>query len=242
MAPRYSRGISKSSKKKIDRSIGNKSEWSSWMQGADPEWFHSPAAKALARAYGDFLPQWLIQSSPWTEITPARFQALRKLLMKISVAQCAAYLQVTCYQVNAWEKGKQPIPFAAYETLRLQVGTNIYRLSDRVWDGWFIEKQSGALVSPDNGKITVLPNEINSLLHTYSRLSSLEVTCTQQAKRIDELEAENAALRGQDKVRAVTAELEDIQQTIAHLLGGLKTAEILQFPIAEHSARATVGA
>jgi hypothetical protein len=229
-------------KRKAPRTISRRGEWSSWMNGADPEWFHTLAAKKLAQVFGGNQPQWFIQSDPWKPITPGYFKSLRKTIMRLSVAQCAAYLRVPRTHISAWESGKTPVPFSAYEALRLQYETNFFKMSHRVWDGWYIEQQTGKLISPDNGKIAVLPGELNTLLLTYGRLSSLEETCTTQSQRIDALEAENAALRGHDKVRAVTVELENMQATIADLLSGMKTAEIHLFPIAELPARATVGA
>ena len=242
MAPKHSSACRESSKRKTPRAISRRSEWAHFMNGADPEWFHTPASETLTEIFGDKHPQWLIKSKPWNPITPERFKVMRKLITRLTIQQCASYLRVPRAHVSAWESGKTPVPFSAFEALRLQSETNFFKMSHRVWDGWYIEQQTGKLISPDNGNIAVLPTELNTLLLTYGRLSSLEMTCTSQTKRIDELEAENAALRGQDKVRAVTIELENMQATIAELLSGMKTAEIRYFPIADLPARATVGA
>lgn len=247
MASKHSTGNKKPckpivSKYKVKHLISQRSEWSHWMQGADPEWFHSDAAKALGQTFGDKHPLWLIQSEPWRLVGPERFNAMRKLIMQLTIDQCAAYLRVHRSTVSRWEAGEAEVPFAAYEALRLQSETNMYKMSHHVWDGWFINRQTGALVSPDNGKISVLPNELNTLQLTYGRLSSLELKCSEQAQRIDKLEADNTALRGGQKVRDVAAELTDMQDKIADLLQSIQTAEIHHFPIASYPARATAGA
>lgn len=242
MARGYSSVCRTSSKRKSKRTTTYRSEWSYWAQGADPEWLDTPTAKRLAKAFGEAHPQWLIQSSPWRATTRERFKTMRKLIMRLTILQCASYLRVTPARITAWESGKIPVPFSAFEALRLQSETNFFKMSHRVWDGWYIEQQTGDLVSPDDGKISLQPKDLNTLRLTYGRLLSLESTCSSQVKRIDELEAENAALRGHDKVRAVTVELENMHAKIADLLSGMKTAEIHQFPIAALPARATVGA
>lgn len=228
--------------RKSRRSMSSRTAWAHWMQGADPEWLHSNEAREFARTFGEKQPLWLIQSAPWKPVPPERFRIMRTNIMHLSVEQCATYLRVHRATVSRWEAGEGEVPFAAYEALRLQSETNIYKMSHRVWDGWFIDRKRGALISPNNAKIAVLPTELNSLLNTYSRLSSLEIETKTQQQRIDELEAENAALRGNKKVRAVAAELTDMQAKIADLLQSIQTAEIHQFPSVALPTRAAIGA
>lgn len=228
--------------RKASQSMTSRTSWAHWMQGAEPLWFHSMEAKEIERTFGARHPLWLIQSAPWKPVTPERFRIMRTSIMHLSIEQCATYLRVHRATVSRWEAGEGEVPFAAYEALRLQAETNIYKMSHRVWDGWFIDQKSGALISPNNAKIAVLPTELNSLLNTYSRLSSLEIETKAQQQQINELEAENAALRGNQKVRAVAAELTDMQAKIADLLQSIQTAEIHHFPSAALPARAAIGA
>ena len=65
------------------------------------------------------LPPWMEQAEEWPEITPERFVELRKLMLQLKAAQCAALLRVHVSTVWRWENGSIPIPFAAYMALRL---------------------------------------------------------------------------------------------------------------------------
>lgn len=120
---------------KSRRSMSSRTAWSHWMQGADPEWFHSDEAREFERTFGDKQPLWLIQSAPWKAVTAERFRIWRQEIMHLSIEQCAAYLRVHRSTVSRWEAGEVEVPFAAYEALRLQAETNIYKMSHHVWDG-----------------------------------------------------------------------------------------------------------
>lgn len=227
---------------KRPRRFSERSEWSCWMNGADPEWFHTDQARALERVFGSSFPQWYIKASPWVEITPQRFQTMRKMILGLQINQCAAYLRVSRSSVSAWESGRTPIPFAAYEALRLQSETNFFKMSHQIWDGWYVQRQTGALISPHDAKVEILPHQLSTMHLTYAQLAIAEEKCHRQARRIDQLEAENARLRGKAKVRQVVEKLESMQATIANLLGDLHTAEIHEFPVAGMSTRAIAGA
>ena len=211
-------------------SITTRSEWACWMHGADPEWFWSKRAQELAQAFPTGLPQWLVKATPWRSPTGNTFAMVRKHMLRIDVRQCAAYLGVTQAQVRRWEKGDDPLPFAAFEAIRLQSETTFARLSNSVWDGWYIEQANGRFVSPDRGRLDLSPGDLNALPATLAEVSNLRFVTEKQTCRIDELEAENAALRAGQKVRAVTAELADMHERIGNLLGELQTAAVLPFP------------
>lgn len=219
-----------SPKKNQPASITRRSEWACWMHGTDPEWFSSERAQELARAFPTGLPQWLVQSMPSRSPTGSTFAMVRKHMLRIDVRQCAAYLGVTQAQVRRWEKGEDPLPFAAFEAIRLQSETTFARLSNSLWDGWYIEQASGRFVSPDIGRLDLSPGDLNALPATLAEVSNLRSVTEKQTRRIDELEAENAALRAGQKVRAVTAELADMHERIGNLLGELQTAAVLPFP------------
>lgn len=225
-----------SPKKKQPASITRRSEWACWMHGADPEWFCSARAQELANAFPAGLPQWLLKSRPWQRPTGGMFAMVRKHMLRIDVRQCAAYLGVTQAQVRRWEKGEDPLPLAAFEAIRLQSETTFARLSHSSWDGWYIEQTNGQFVSPDCGRLELSPGELNALPATLAEVSTLRSLTEKQARRIGELEAENAALRAGQKVRAVTAELAEMHARIGGLLGELQTADVLPFPVVPHQS------
>lgn len=129
----------------------------------------------------------------------------------------------------AWESGKKELPFAAYEALLLLCRTADYRLSHKRWDGWYINRKTGELISPDLGKLEVTPEDINGIPFLHSRLSMLQSQVERQAKQIDALEAENARLRDQTHYRQAVTELETMQGRIGALLEGIRTAEVFNF-------------
>lgn len=222
---------------KEPRSLTKRTEWACWMHGADPEWFWSERSQVLANAFPAGLPQWLLKCSPWQSPTGSAFAVVRKHMLRINVRQCAAYLGVSQAQLRRWEKGEDPLPLAAYEAIRLQSETTFARLSHSTWDGWYVDQVSGQFVSPDHGRLALTPEELNALPMTLAEVSVLRSTTEKQARRIDELEAENAALRAGQKVRAVAGELAEMHERIGDLLSELQTAAVLPFPSASnHSA------
>lgn len=222
----------KNSRKRVKPlpSLTRRSEWACWMNGADPEWMGTSEAQRYARAFPGGMPQWLVQSEPWRPVTGARFRSLRRDVLDVNVAQCATYLGTSQAEVKRWEDGKALVPVAAFEALRLQSETVFARLSHRQWDGWFMHRKTGEFVSPDVGRLVVGPAELNLLPMVYADRKRLEQLAAEQAARIAELEAENAALRGGARVKAVATELEAMQGRIADLLGALRTADVIPFP------------
>ena len=127
------------------------------------------------------------------------------------------------------------MPKAAFEVLRLLSASACQRLSHKHWDGWFINRQTGELVSPDIGRLTVKPEEINGLPGLYNRLSHLMVHVGNLERQVATLVAENTSLRTGDKSRQLAVELEAMQERITHILDSVRTAEIIEFnpPAAE---------
>lgn len=227
--------------RKRSPALTERSKWACWMNGADPEWMHTDDARQFAAAFPKGLPQWLIRSDPWRKITGVQFKTLRRVVLGLSTAQCAAYLGVCSSSITRWESDSSPVPVAAFEALRLQSETMFSRLSHEQWDGWFFHRQTGEFVSPDVGRLAFKPAELNALPMLYAKLQCLEQTAAEQAARIDQLEAENAALRGGTRVKAVVSELESMQGQIAQLIGALRTADVIPFPtdLPKNTMRAT---
>lgn len=211
------------------QAASNRSEWAAWMTGADPEWLQGQEAKALAQVFGGRFPAWLIESEPWRPVTAGRFKCLRKDLLGLTVEQCAAYLHLHRSTVSRWEADSLDVPRAAYEALRLLYSAAAQRLSHKHWDGWFINRKTGELVSPDVGRLAVKPDEINGLPALYNRLAILQQYVEKLEGKVDALEAENTAMRSDEKSRQVAAELEAMQERISDLLASVRTAEIIEF-------------
>ena len=211
------------------KSSSKRSDWAACMNGADPEWLHSRQAKGIAQVFDGYFPAWFIESEPWRAITGARFKFHRSNQLGLSVEQCAAYLHVHRSTILRWENESVEVTYAAFEALRLLSLTAGQRLSHKHWDGWFINRQTGELVSPNIGRLAVKPEEINGLPGLYNRLSTLMHPVEKLEGQVDALEAENAALRSNDRTRQIAAELENMQERITDLLAGVRTAEIIEF-------------
>lgn len=206
-----------------------RSEWSAWMNGADQEWLYGAEALALSEVFKGRFPAWLIASEPWRKVAPIAFRTMRKDLLGISQAQCAAYLRVGKATVSNWERGQQALPFAAYEVMRMLSQSITQKLSNERWDGWFVCRATGALVSPDIGGLAVQPGEINSLPLLYSRIALQEQTIAEKQAVIDALVAQNTELRNGKTSRQLARDLEDMQLRISALLASVRTAEIIEF-------------
>lgn len=220
-----------SSKKPRNRisSPSKRSSWAAWMNGADPEWLGGRQARALAEAFGGVFPAWLIESEPWRQISGNRFRFLRQKMLGLSTEQCAAYLGVHRSTICRWEADEIETPKAAFEALRLISRTANSVTADKRWDGWYIMRETGELVSPDIGRLAVTPEEINAMPARYRELSELRSRVDQYLARIGDLEAENTALRSDNLARQMAAELETMQEHISTLLASVRTAEIIEF-------------
>lgn len=206
-----------------------RSDWAACMNGAPPEWLHSRQAKGIAQSFGGYFPAWFIESEPWQPVTGSRFKFHRTTMLGLTSEQCATYLRVHRSTINRWERGEADVPYAAFEALRLLNRTASQCIAHKAWDGWFINRQTGELVSPDMGRLAVKPEEINGLPALYNRLSILMLHVAKLEEQVGTLIAENTALRSGDKSRQLAAELEAMQERIGTMLADVGTAEIIEF-------------
>lgn len=220
---------SRANSRKRVPTFSKRSDWAAGMNGADPEWLHSREAKRLAQVFDGVFPAWLIESEPWRQISGERFKFFRQTLLGLDTEQCAAYLGVHRSTIGRWESNDVEMPKAAFEALRLQYQIAAQRISHKQWDGWFLNRKTGELVSPDKGRLAVTADEINALPELYGCLSELKIATAQQAELIKALQAENTALRTTDKSRQVADELEAMQERISELLSSVRTAEVIEF-------------
>lgn len=221
-------------------SSSKRSDWAACMNGADPEWLHSRQAKEIAQVFDGHFPAWFIESEPWRQLTGSRFKFLRTNVLGLTTEQCAAYLRVHRATICRWESDSVEIPYAPFEALRLLTLNTSQHLSHKHWDGWFINRQTGELICPDNAKLAVKPEEIKGLPGLYNRLSILMLHVAKLEEQVGCLVAENTALRRGDKSRQLAAELEAMQERIGTMLADVCTAEIIEFtPLAPELRRAS---
>ncbi len=207
-------------RKNIPPAPSNKTRWAYYMQAIEPK------DEAINRAFPGYHPQWVAMSQAMN-ITGENFRWMR-LNLGLAIKQCGAYLRVAPSTVRRWEAGTAPVPFTAFELLRLITSSAFSKLTHHRWDGWFINLHDGALVSPDNA-ITVTPEDINLVWLMQSKIARLEAENRSMEKTISQLQAENTRLRGMFLSQGVTAELAAMHERIGNLLTRINTAEILPF-------------
>jgi len=101
------------------------------------------------KRFANYCPEWLRRALEPIDIAPKNFAMIRQHRLYMTQQQCAAYLRVSVSTVSAWENGRTPIPFMAFETLRLMADTTEARLTHPEWEGWSVSRR-GELCSPDN--------------------------------------------------------------------------------------------
>lgn len=210
-----------------------KSQWAYWMQAIEP------TDPAINEAFPGFHPIW-VQESQRLHVTGEQFQYFRKYLLAISQKQCAAYLRVKPHRVQAWEQGRQPVPFMAFELLRLVYEGATFKLSHPDWDGWFIDRRSGKLVSPDRGDLSFSPFELSYICETYASKANAEAENERLRMEIATLKAELDELRDLYQSGGATEQLHDIKSQLETMLAsiGEATSKIYQFPILNQTRKA----
>lgn len=218
---------SKPVRKKIEKpraqGMSEKTRWAYWMQAIEP------SAPAIEAAFPGFHPLW-VQESQRITIVPASLEYLRLHCMNITQAQAAAYLRVSLDEYQTWERGGKPVPFMAFELLRLVYTSTAYRLSHATWDGWHFNKD-GHLVSPDVGRMAVTPRDFIALVFMRSELEGRRQEVEKLKASMADLETENTRLRQMFRENAITNELETMQTRLGDLLASIKTAQIIPFNV-----------
>lgn len=208
----------------------DRSRWAYCMAGRNPDIDDAEAVARISKAFGRKHPAWIIASNPARKVTGEAFRTLRESVLRLTRLQAATYLRVSARAVGTWESGKAPVPFAAFEALRLLSESREFRLSHPMWDGWFMNPQTGELVSPDVGKLAVLPEEISGLPRLYAERDMHKRTAEKLRKELEALTAENTRLRKLFAADGVTDELRSMQDHLAGLLERIATARVLDFP------------
>jgi FtsZ-binding cell division protein ZapB len=210
--------------KNISPAPSEKTRWAYFMQAIEPK------DEAINHAFPGYHPQWVAQSQAIT-IAGKNFHWMRHG-MGLTVEQCAAYLRVNPSAVRSWETDAVPVPFTAFELLRVISNTTFCKLSHHRWDGWFIEKQNGALVSPDY-RITTTPEDINTFQLVQNKLTLLESENQRLKAESAKMQAENTRLREMFVSQGVIDELATMQERIGALMTRIKTAKVYPFKTPE---------
>lgn len=202
-----------------------KSLWAYWMQAIEPN------NSAIDAAFPGYHPLW-VQRSQRLTVSGEQFKFFRQYLLGISQKQCAAYLRVTLRIIQAWEQNRVPVPFMAFELLRLVYEGSTFKLSHPDWDGWFIEPKSGKLVSPDRGDLSFSPAELSYVRETYSSKTNLEADNDRLRAEVAALKTELEELRSLINNDGLLDELHLMKDHIAAMLEkvGSTTAKVYQFP------------
>lgn len=205
-----------------------KTRWAYWMQAIEP------TSKTIDRAFPGYHPLW-VQHSQRIAITPASFMFMRRDVMGLSQAKTAAYLRISVKTIRAWETGQEAIPFMAFELLRLVYESATFRLSHAQWDGWFIAKD-GCFVSPDLGRLTVLPHDFTALQYTQGERDAVRRENQKLREAIAAKTEENTRLRELFVNQGMVDEIAHIRDRIGELFGQINTARIFQLKPARKAA------
>jgi hypothetical protein len=197
-----------------------KTQWAYWMQAIEPK------SEAINKAFPGYQPQWLQRSQRGT-VNAEGFVYLRMFVLNLSQAKTAAYLRVSTKQVRAWETGAEPVPFMAFELLRMVCESAAHRLSHAKWDGWFIG-EDGGFVSPDVGRLSVKPEDFTAWQYTQSELETHRANVKKMQEEITALVAENTRLRGLFVNQGVVDEIAYIRDRMGELFGQINTARIFE--------------
>jgi transcriptional regulator with XRE-family HTH domain len=168
-------------------------------------------------------------------VSAGQFKHLRRIFLGISRKQCAAYLRVGESTIRRWECGITPIPFMAFELLRLVYDNVTFRVSHPEWDGWFISRE-GCFVSPDAGKLNFTPQQLSHVPQLMSWNANLRAEVEALKVQLGEAQAENTRLREMFVSQGVVEEIDAIKNRLGELFGELNTARIFKLPRAKEKA------
>lgn len=206
--------------KKTHTLPSEKTQWAYWMQAIEP------ISKELNKAFPDYHPQWVQMSQRYT-ISADNFKGLRQSL-RMTVTQCAAYLRADPSTLHKWENGSSPVPFIAFELLRLVLESVRFKMTHASWDGWFINEH-GVLHSPDIGGKGFTPEQLVWSTMTRSEAALLRNDVAKLQSQLDAAIAENTALREMFLDNGVTDEVAAMQEKINALMLRINTARVIPF-------------
>lgn len=205
--------------KKANPYPNKKAQWAYFMQAIEP------MNDAINVAFPEYHPMWVIQSQS-KSVSAGYFQHMRKFMLNMTVDQCAAYVRVSSSTVRNWESGKASVPFAVFELLRVVFESAHFRLSNKDWQGWFID-HDGRLVSPDRGSLSFSANELSFIRETHQVKSMYETENKRLRSEIEPLRAEIAELRASIGNDGLLDELKAIESRLAELTSRVSSSKVV---------------
>lgn len=185
--------------------------------------------------WAGYRPRWLQEAEQPVTIAPIAFTQLRAWTLCMSLAQCAAFLRVEAADIEQWEAGTAPIPYAAYIALRLDVDLEYLPHQIKAWADWKIIEGGAHIGMLMNRKTGVMyaEGEINALSFTATAAVRAKDRAEKESeklrRRLDAMNAENTRLRQLFNEEGVTQELRQMQERMAALLASIGTAEVFDY-------------
>lgn len=185
--------------------------------------------------WAGYRPRWLREAEQPVIIAPLAFKQYRAYVLCMSIQQCAAFLRVKASDINKWEAGTKPIPYAAYIALRLVADIEYLPHQVKAWADWWI--------IPDGVHVGMLMNRRTGAMYSENEIAALWLTGQIDAKAKRHAEQENAELREQVatltaentrlrqlfNAQGVTQELRQMRERMITLLASIGTAEIIDY-------------
>lgn len=205
--------------KKVEKFPNKSTRWSYYMQAIEPN------SKEINSAFPGYHPMWVIQSQN-KPVSAEYFRSMREFILDMNCDQCAAYLRVRVTQIKRWESGKDAIPFAVFELLRVVSESVHFKLSNKNWQGWFIDT-NGRLVSPDRGRLSFSPDELSYVRETHQVKSMYETENKLLRAEIEPLRAELAKRQAMDSYHDLLNELKAIEQRLADVADEIANSNVV---------------
>ncbi|NOT67116.1 MAG: hypothetical protein HOP04_02095 [Methylophilaceae bacterium] len=215
----------KGKKSSTDKTLNNypnqKTCWSYYMQAIEP------VSKEINEAFPEYHPMWVI-SSQSTTVTGKHFKRIREAFLKITQEQCAAYLRIKPWHISAWENEKKPVPFIAFEILRLVYESANFRLSHQDWAGWFITDQ-GRLVCPDAGDLSFLSTDLPGIHWVKQLARTHELENKRMKAELQPLKEEIKALKefmAINELAELTNDLNELEAKVGQIIGRINSSNL----------------
>ncbi len=197
-------------------------QWSYFMQAIEPN------SAEINIAFPGYHPMWVIQSQR-KSVSAEYFRFMREKLLDMTRKQCAAYLRVSMRLIQKWETNEEPIPFMAFELLRVVFESAHFRLSNKDWQGWFIS-HDGRLVSPDRGNLSFSPGELSFIRETHQVKSMYQTENNRLREEVESLRIEINELRAADSHNQLLSELKEIEERLSELTEKVTHKNVVPIP------------
>lgn len=195
-------------------------QWSYYMQAIEPN------SREINEAFPEYHPMWIIQSQRKT-VSAEYFKLMREHILKMSRNECAAYLRVSVSTVHRCEAGSSAIPFVVFELLRVVSESVNFKLSDKSWQGWFID-HNGRLVSPDRGNLSFSPDELSFIRETHQVKAMYQTENGILREEVESLRKEISELRVADNDSLLLGELKEIEERLAELTQKVSSKNVVK--------------